>query len=230
MTRAIVIAALLAVVPVSGTAMAQDEGTTPSAVVGHEQMHEEAEAGHGEHGGGHDISQIKWLPSTAEDDERDYPAYFWMLINFALLASLLYFGGRKTVARFLKDRRDRLMASIDEATRLKKEAEGRHEEYSTKLARMKEEESRIREDLVTGAEREKERLIADAGIRAEKMHAEARQLVERERAEAQLVLRRDAAEKAVGVARGILVEKIGPGEHRRLVDDYMKLLDTQVKL
>ncbi len=227
MTRVIVIAALLAASPLPGTALAQDEEHTPAAVIGHERVHEEA--GHEEHGGGHDISQIKWLPSTAEDDGRDYPAYVWMLINFLVLAGLLYFAGRKTVAKFLKERRDRLMASIDEAALLKEEAEGRHAEFSGKLDRMREEEGRIREDLVTAAEREKERLIADAGTRAEKMRAEARQLVERERAEAQLVLRREAAGKAVDVARDILVKKIGPGEHRRLVDDYMNLLETQVK-
>jgi F-type H+-transporting ATPase subunit b len=230
MNRVIVLAALLASAALSGPALAQEEEHTPAAVIGHEQVHEEAEAGHEEQGGhGHDISQIKWLPSTAEDDERDYPAYVWMVINFIVLAGLLFFAGRKTVAKFLKERRDRLMASIDEASLLKKEAEGRHAEFTEKLDRMKEEEGRIREDLVTSAEREKERLIADAGTRAEKMRAEARQLVERERAEAQLVLRRETADKAVGVARGILVKKIGPGEHRRLVDDYMKLLDTQVK-
>jgi len=229
MTRVIVIAALLAASSLPGTALAQDEEHTPAVVVGHERVHEVA--GHEEHGGGHghDISQIKWLPSTAKDDGRDYPAYVWMLINFLVLAGLLYFAGRKTVAKFLNERRDRLMASIDEAAQLKEEAEGRHAEFSGKLDRMREEESRIREDLVTAAEREKERLIADAGTRAEKMRAEARQLVERERAEAQLVLHREAARKAVDVARDILVKKIGPGEHRRLVDDYMNLLETQVK-
>lgn len=229
MTRTILMAVLLAASWMPGAALAQDEEHTPAAVVGHEKAHEEA--GGAEHGGGHghDISQIKWLPSTAEDDERDYPAYVWMLINFLVLAGLLYFAGRKTVSRFLKERRDRLMASIDEASRLKQEAEGRHAEFSGKLERMKEEESRIREDLVTAAEREKERLIADAGTRAEKMLAEAKQLVERERAEAELVLRRQAASRAVDVASEILLKKIGPGEHRRLVDDYMKLLDTQVK-
>jgi len=231
MSRAILVLAVLAVASTTGAVLAQDDEHTPAAVVGHEQMHEETEAEHGEHGAahGHDVSQIKWLPSTAEGDERDYPAYLWMVVNFLVLAGLLYFAGRKTVARFLKERRDRLMASIDEASRLKEEAEGRHAEFSEKLDRMKEEEDRIREDLVTAAEREKERLVADAGTRAEKMRAEARKLVERERAEAQLVLRREAADKAVGVAREILLKKIGPGEHRRLVEDYMKLLDTQVK-
>ena len=228
MTRLVAITALLAAVAVSGPALAEQEEHMPAAVVGHEEMHEEAVEAHGEHHG-HDISQIKWLPSTAEDDEREYPAYAWMVINFLVLAGLLYFAGRKTTARFLKERRNRLMAAIDEAARMKEEAEGRHAEFSEKLERMKEEESRIREDLVTAAEREKERLIADAGTRAEKMRAEAKRLVERERAEAQLVLRREAADKAVGVAREILVKKIGPGEHRRLVDDYMKLLDAQVK-
>jgi F-type H+-transporting ATPase subunit b len=229
MNRAILVMTVLAVALAAGPVMAQHEEHTPAAVVGHEEMHEEAGEAHGEHGHGHDVSQIKWMPSTAEDEERDYPAYLWMVINFLVLVGLLYFAGRKTVARFLKERRDRLMASIDEASRLKEEAEGRNAEFTEKLDRMKEEEGRIREELVTAAEREKERLVADAGTRAEKLRAEARKLVERERAEAQLVLRREAADKAVGVAREILLEKIGPGEHRRLVDDYMKLLDTQVK-
>jgi F-type H+-transporting ATPase subunit b len=228
MRRTIALIAVLCVA-LPAAALAQDEEHTPAAVVGHEEMHEEAAGEHHGGHGGHDISQIKWLPSTAEDDERDYPAYIWMVVNFLVLAGLLYFAGRKTVARFLKERRDRLMASIDEASRLKEEAEGRHAEFSEKLDRMKEEESRIRDDLVTAAEREKERLIADAGTRAEKMRAEAKRLVERERAEAQLVLRREAADRAVEVARDILTKKIGPGEHRSLVDDYMKLLDTQVK-
>lgn len=200
----------------------------PAAVLGHgEPGHEE---GHDEHGGhGHDISQVKWLPSTAEDDERHYPAYLWMVINFLVLLAILYYAGRKTVARFLKERRDRLMASIDEASHLKQEAQERHRDYSGRLSKIEHEEERIRDELVTAAVKDKDRLMADAGARAEKMRSEAKVLVDRERAEAELRLRRETAGRAVEVAREILVKRIGPGEHKRLVDDYMKLIESQVK-
>lgn len=223
---AIVAAGLL----VAGPAAAE-EHETPTAVVGHGGGEEAEAAGHGEeHGGhGHDISQIKWLPDITGKDERKYPAFAWMVINFLVLVGLFYFAGRKTVARFLKERRDRLMASIDEASRLRKEAEERHGLYSDKLARMKEEEQSIRDDLLSAAVREKERLVADAGARAEKMRTEARLLTEREQADIQMRLRQETVNRAVEIAREILVAKVGPGEHRRLVDDYMKLLDAQVK-
>jgi F-type H+-transporting ATPase subunit b len=152
-----------------------------------------------------------------------------MVINFLVLVGLLYFAGRKTVERFLRDRRDRLMASIDEASRMKKEAEERHADYSGRLERIKDEEQRIRDELVTAAVKEKERLVADAGARAEKMRSEARTLVDREQAEASFVLRRETAGRAVDVARSILEQRIGPGEHRKLVDEYMRLLESQVK-
>jgi F-type H+-transporting ATPase subunit b len=185
-------------------------------------------AGHHE---GHDISQIKWLPAVgrAAKEAPRAPAFVWMVVNFLVLVGLLYYASRGTVKRFLADRRNRLMANIDEAARMKQEAEARHEEYSGKLDRMEEEEEEIREDLLTAALKDKDRLVADAGARAEKMRTEAVRLVERERAEAEFRLRREAAGRAVEVAREILAARIGPGEHRRLVDDYMRMLEGQVE-
>jgi len=201
----------------------------PTAVVGHTvEVHGEGE-GHGSEQAGHDMSQIKWLPSTSKEDAREYPAFFWMVLNFLVLAALLYFAGRKSVASFLGNRRNRIMASMDEASRIKKEAEERHAEYSRRLSRIKEEERSIRDELLGAAIRDKERLVADAGARAEKLRAEARIIAEREGEEARLVLRRETADKAVRVAHEILEKRLGPGEHRRLVEDYLQLMEKQVK-
>jgi F-type H+-transporting ATPase subunit b len=187
----------------------------------------------GEHGPGHghDVSQINWVRwYWSEGYTKDEPPPFIaMVFNFAVLLLLLYFASRKTVKRYLRERRDRLMESIDEASRLKKEAEESHKLYTEKLARMKEEEEQIRDELLKAAKREKDRLVADAGARAEKMRSEAKRLVEQEQAEAAQRLKHETVTRAIEVARESLEKKIGPGEQRKLVNEYLAQLGEQVK-
>lgn len=209
------------------------------AIETHEAGHDEAAEAHGEaeahaeahdeaHGGhhGHDISQINWVRwywSEGYTKEEGAP-FIGMVLNFIVLLLILYWAGRKAVPPFLKNRRDRLMENIDEASRMKKEAEESHKHYSEKLSKMEKEEEEIRDELLKAAVREKERLLADAGARAEKMRAEAKRLVQQEEAEAEKRLRDETSRRAVDVARGILEKKIGPGEQRKLVDQYLTQL------
>ncbi len=234
----------LALTLVSTAARAHDhEKAQKQAVAEHlaQAIHEhETALGEGAHGeatgdehghGGHDISQINWVRWYWSEGytKKEGAPFVAMVFNFLVLVLLLYFAARKSVARFLKDRRDRLMENIDEASRVKKEAEESHKHYAERLSMMKQEEQQIRDELLKAAVRDKDRVLADAGSRAEKMRAEARRLVDQEQAEASSRLRREAAIAAVDVAREVLTKKIGPGEQRKLVDHYLGQLGGQVK-
>ena len=211
-------------------ASAVSAGTETVAWAGHQGSPEEgaaveeSAAGHGE---GHhaDISQINWLRWKKGEN----PPFIAVIVNFLALAAIIFFAGRKTVAVFLKDRRDRVMAEIDESARQKKEAEARHAEYADKLAHMDREEKAIREELLSAAARERDKLVADAGARAQKMREEAARLAEQEMDEAMLRLKRETADKAIDKARDAILGRLGPGEQRTLVDDYLKQLESRGK-
>jgi len=210
-----------------------EAGHGAAAEAGHEEAGHGAEAhaeGHGGHKVGHDLGEInwyRWYYSPGYTKEEGAP-FIAMVLNFLVLFGLLWYFSRNSVANFLRERRDKLMASIDEASRLKKEAEERHIEFETKLQKMDQEEEKIREDLLAAAVREQERLVADAGARAEKMRAEAKRLADQEIVEARTRLRNEMADRAVDVARGILEKKLGPGEQRKLVEQYIGNLDNPV--
>src|SRR4029078_11928644 len=89
---------------------------------------------------------------------------FWVAVAFVLfVAVMIYVGAHKKVVETLDHRRARIKAELDEARRLRDEAEKLLAEYRRKQGE---------------AEREAEAIVADAKGAAERVAAEARDKME----------------------------------------------------
>jgi F-type H+-transporting ATPase subunit b len=148
---------------------------------------------------------------------------FWALVGLVLfLVILAYFGVHKTVLRALDARTARIKAELDEARKLREEAQALLADYQ-----------RRRRD----AEAEAEAIVEEARREAERMTREAteklRELVERRtksaeekiaQAEAQAIaeVRGRAAEIAVEAARRILEEKVQGEVADRILGDSIE--------
>ena len=134
-----------------------------------------------------------------------FEAEFWVAIAFVIFVGVLgYFGVHRRMVKGIDDRRDRIKAELDEARRLKAEAEALLAQYRRKQHEAEQEAQAI----VAGAKAEAERLAAEAEAKLEEFVARRTKMAEGKiaQAEAQALadVRSAAAEAAVAAAETIL--------------------------
>jgi F-type H+-transporting ATPase subunit b len=138
-----------------------------------------------------------------------FEAEFWVAIAFLVFVGVLgYFGAHRTLVKGIDDRRDRIKAELDEARRLKAEAEALLAQYRRKQHEAEQEAQAI----VAGAKAEAERLAAEAEAKLEEFVARRTKMAESKiaQAEAQALadVRSAAAEAAVAAAETILTHTV----------------------
>lgn len=139
----------------------------------------------------------------------EFDATFWAAVAFVLLmAGFVYLGVHKKLADALDHRAGRIKAELDDARRLKDEAQNLVAEYRAKR------ESAVKEaeEIVAGARSEAERIAAEAKTRMEEFVVRRTRMAETKiaQAEAQAIadVRSAAADAAVSAAAKILSETV----------------------
>jgi len=134
-------------------------------------------------------------------------AEFWVAVAFvAFLGVLVYFGVHEMMVKYIDQRRDRIKAELDEALRLKEEAQALLAQYQRKQREAEQEAAAI----IDGAAAEAARMMAEAKTKMEEFIARRSKMAETKiaQAEAQALadVRAAAAEAAVGAAEKILTQ------------------------
>ena len=139
----------------------------------------------------------------------EFDATFWAAVAFVLLmVGFGYLGVHKKMAEALDHRATRIKAELDDARRLKDEAQKLVAEYRTRR------ESAVKEaeEIVAGAKSEAERIAAEARTRMEDFVVRRTKMAETKiaQAEAQAIadVRAAAADAAVSAAARILSDTV----------------------
>jgi len=138
-----------------------------------------------------------------------FGAEFWVAVAFVLFIGVLaYFQVHKLIVKGIDDRRDRIKAELNEARRLKEEAQALLAQYREKQRAAEQEAAAI----VAGAKAEAERLALEAKAKMEDFVARRTKMAESKiaQAEAQALadVRSAAAEAAVAAAETILTRTV----------------------
>ena len=138
-----------------------------------------------------------------------FEAEFWVAAAFVIFVGVLgYFGVHKRLVKSLDDRRDRIKAELDDARRLKAEAEALLATYRGKQQEAEQEAQAI----VSSAKAEAERLAAEAETKLEEFVVRRTKMAEGKiaQAEAQALadVRSAAADAAVAAAEMILTRAV----------------------
>jgi F-type H+-transporting ATPase subunit b len=155
------------------------------------------------------------------DFGREGTPYIALCVNFGILIAGFYYFGKKPVAVALKARRDTIAKEIEEAQRMRKEAEKRAKHYQAKLAHLEDEVKTTREALVRAGEAERERIVTEAEAKAERMHRDAQFMVEQELKQLRHDLQRDTVEAAIAAAEELLKKRVTQADQERLAEDYL---------
>jgi F-type H+-transporting ATPase subunit b len=138
-----------------------------------------------------------------------FEAEFWVAVSFVIFVGVLgYFGVHKLLLKSIDDRRGRIKAELEEARRLKAEAEALFATYQRKQQEAEHEAQAI----VAGAKTEAERLAAEAEAKIKEFVERRTKMAESKiaQAEAQALadVRSAAAEAAVAAAERILTHTV----------------------
>ncbi len=136
-----------------------------------------------------------------------FEAEFWVAIAFFIFVGILAkMGLHRTIAGALDSRRARIQAELDEARRLREEAQAILAEYQ----RKRQDAEREAEEIIHNAKAEGERLAVEAAAKVEDFVARRTKMAEMKIAQAEshaiADVRAAAAEAAVAAAEKILAD------------------------
>ncbi len=176
------------------------------------------------------VAALVWSissPAFAEEGHHGFHAnaFFWgQLINFCLLLFLFFKFGKPALDKYFAERRKNIAADLDEATRLKKEAEQTFAEYEAKLAELDQELATLRADVIKAGEVERDRIVEEAEGKAARLRRDNQFIIDQRGKQLRLDLRREAAESTIESARQSLKERLSADDHRRLAEEFLKEL------
>jgi F-type H+-transporting ATPase subunit b len=138
-----------------------------------------------------------------------FDAEVWVAVGFVIFLGILaYVGVPKMLTRSLDERAARIKAELDEARRLKEEAQKLLAEYKSKQQQAEAEA----QSIITSARAEAERTAAEAKAKMEEFVARRTKLADTKiaQAEAQAIadVRAAAAEAAVKAAETVLSQTV----------------------
>jgi F-type H+-transporting ATPase subunit b len=167
------------------------------------------------------------LPATAQASggETGPLDMIWRIGNLALLFVVLFLLARKPIQGFFAARRDGIQGQVQEAAKLRKEAEELHARWQRQLVDLDAELERIRASASERAETERERILADAEAGAERIRNDARSAVDQELRRARKELREEAADLAIQLAGEMLRGQVNDADRDRLVDEFISKVD-----
>jgi len=186
--------------------------------------------GHGDHVPSfHDVN---WYYGFLGEKDGVEPDLLWrptgmpvpfgaLALNAAILYFLLFKYGRKPISDALRQRKLGIMKGIEDAAKMKAQAEARLAEYQKKLEDVDQEVARIRREMKEVGEAESARILSEAKERRGRMEREARTLIEQELKAARENLLRDTVRAAIKSAEATLTAKVGDADQQRLGQEYL---------
>jgi F-type H+-transporting ATPase subunit b len=201
------LAALLATLVVSSVALAQgapqpDPGAEP--------------AEHDEEG----PKPINWT----DMGNKEQPLYLAAFLNFAILAGIYAYFGKKPIEAALLARRETVSKQIEEAQKIKHEAEARSKQYAHKLDDLGTELATTRAALAAAGESEKARIVREAEEKAARMQKDALFLLDQERKQVRADLQREAVHAALTHAEELLKGKLTAADQERVAEEFLLTL------
>jgi F-type H+-transporting ATPase subunit b len=156
------------------------------------------------------------------------PSFFAMLALIAFFAILLRMGVHKTVAKTLDERADAIRTELDDAKRLREEAQEMLASYQRKQREAEGEAEAILDQAKAEAKMLKNQAREELTLRLERRTALAEQRIAQAEAQAAAEVKAAAAELAVAAAQQILKTTMKKTDLNKIVDADIKTVGSSL--
>jgi len=143
------------------------------------------------------------------------------LLNFTLLAAILFRLLKKPISGFFTTRRSDIQVMLTELEQKKLEAEKATADYKAKMDTLEADTRKIVDELVAEGEIERQKIIEAAHRQAEYIKEQAHVAVQQEIKAAKEALREEMGELSVTTAEELIRKHLGPEDQDRLTRDFM---------
>jgi F-type H+-transporting ATPase subunit b len=198
----------------------------------HAEGHGEHAEGHGDHDHAPTFDDINWAYGFLGEKEGAEPGLLWrpkgmpvpfgaLALDAAILYWLLIKFGKKPIGDALKARKLSITKGMEDAAKMKAEAEASLAKYKQQLDEIDETVARIRREMKEAGDAESARILEEAKERRARMERDARALVEQELKAAREQLIRETVGSALKSAETSLRSSIGDADRQRLGDEFL---------
>jgi F-type H+-transporting ATPase subunit b len=153
---------------------------------------------------------------------------FWVAVAFFVFAGLMIWKARQPVLKGLDARAERIRAELDEAQRLREEAQKTLAEYK----RKQRDAAKEAEDLLANARHEAELLrrqaVGDLTQTLARREKAALEKIAQAEAQAVLDVRAKAVDVAIAATAKLLSENVDPTRDQNIVDQAIKDLGCKL--
>jgi len=161
---------------------------------------------------------------------KGWPAPFgFALINFGIFLAIMSKLAWKPLKQFMITRHDEIAKNLDEAAKLRAEAEATLKQYETKIGGIDREIDTLLAQIRKEAEMEKARIMSAAEADAKRLKEDAERQIAAEIDRARRELRRGVIEAAVSAAEDSLKKNIGADDQRKMAEKYVHDVEVRAK-
>lgn len=147
------------------------------------------------------------------------------LINFVILMLLLKAFLYKPLLDYLDRRSDGIKVDLDEAKRLKKEAQNLKMEQDTLYQKARQKAGTIVREGRKQGDEEKQRIIDEAHKEYQKLLEDGRATIDIELKKARSDLKNNVVEIAMDIAEKVIDREIKAADHTKFIDNAVKKME-----
>ncbi len=144
------------------------------------------------------------------------------IINFALLAVLLYFAAYKPILRMLDERSARIKQGLEDAEQASRRAAEMEQEFELRLAEARKEGQEIIAQATQMSERARQEILATAREEARAQVEKAKEEIARERESAMSELRQQVADLSLTISEKVIGESLDQTRQRELIAEFLE--------
>ncbi len=149
----------------------------------------------------------------------------WLIaqvVNFGILFLVLRFVAFKPIMRMMDARSNKIKDSLEQAERIKQQADMAEQETAKKIAEAAQEARNIVEQAMASGNAVRQKAQIEAKADAEKLIAQAKVQIDQERDEAIGELRKEFADLTMMAAEKVIRRSLDKEAQRQLIDQVLK--------
>ena len=144
------------------------------------------------------------------------------IVNFTLLAVLLYFVAYKPILRMLAQRSERIKQGLEDAELASRRAAEMEQEFEQRLAEARKEGQEIIAQATQMSEKARQEILEMAREEARAQVEKAKEEISRERELAMSELRQQVADLSLNISEKVIGESLDQQRQRELIADFME--------
>jgi F-type H+-transporting ATPase subunit b len=144
------------------------------------------------------------------------------IVNFTLLAVLLYFVAYKPILRMLDERSARIKKGLEDAERASRRAAEIEQEFEQRMTEARKEGQEIIAQATQMSEKARQEILETAREESRAQIEKAKEEIARERELAMAELRQQVADLSLTITEKVIGETLDEERQRRLIADFLK--------